>query len=182
MDFIYSFKTISIVIKWSPKQIHTRNERLSPFGINCSYFWYNWSITGAAPPNTSIINRSRRDSKTASLGRQHTRTHPHPHERVTTERFFPIAVRAERSHYFSRIYLRHRLSSALTAVSQNSLIVPAFIRLSNGLVGEVLNFRKRVFRERCIYWSCQLFPFHDRITHANAAIVMKHNKISVIKF
>lgn len=178
MDFIYSFKTISIIIKICPKQIHIRNERLTQFGINCSYFWYNWRITGAAPPNTSTINRSRRDSKTASLGRQHTRTHPH--ERVTTERFFPLAVRTERSHYFSRIYLRHRLPLALTAVSQNSLIVPAFIRLSNGLVGEVVNFRKRVFRECYIYWSCQLFPFLDRITHANAASVMKHNKILVI--
>lgn len=182
MDFIYSFKTISIVIKRSPKQIHIKNERLPPFGINCSYFWYIWSITGAAPPNTSTINRSRRDSKTASLGRQHTRTLPRPHERVTTERFFPLAVRAERSHYFSRIYLRHRLSSALTDVSQNSRIVPAFMRLSNGLVGEVVNFRKRAFKERYIYWCCQLFPFHHSFTHANADIVMKHNKTLVIKF
>lgn len=164
--------------KKKPKTNHIRNERL--FGINCLYLWYNWSITGAAPPNTWTINRSRGDSITASLGRQHTRTHPQPHERVTTERFFPLAVRTGRSHYFSRIYLRHRLSLALTAVSQNILIVPAFIRLSNGLVGEEVNFRKRVFRECYIYWSCQLFPFLDRITHANAASVMEHNKISVI--
>lgn len=157
MDYIYGFKIISIIIKRSPKQIHIRNERLTQFGINCSYFWYNWRITGAAPPNTSTINRSRRDSKTASLGRQHTRTHTH--ERVTTERFFPLAVRTERSHYFSRIYLRHRLPLALTAVSQNSLIVPAFIRSSNGLVGEVVNFRKRVLESFIFIGLVNYFRF-----------------------
>lgn len=130
---------------------------MTQFRINCSYFWYNWSITGAAPPNTSTINRSRRGSKTASLGRQHTRTHPHG--RVTTERFFPLAVRTERSHYFSRIYLRHRLPLALTAVSQNSLIVPAFIRLSNGLVGEVVNFRKRVLESFIFIGLVNYFRF-----------------------
>lgn len=80
----------------------------------------------------------------------------------------------------STIDLRDRLSSASTAVSRNSLIVTALIRLSNGLVGEVVNFRKKGFIvERYIYWSCQ-FPFHERIIQVNVAIDMIHNNIPVI--